>query len=339
MSWKLIKQLFILQVILLSSSCDNEVDVIDKVNSKPVIYSLLNINDTVYSVSLTKTFVGDTNVYVLASNPDNVFYSSANIWLDGLAGDSIIWSTQFYLSDLVKDKGIFPQVSGYLYLSDAVINKISEDGYFFDSYSEIERFRLSIDIEGSMSVISAIVPVYHPNFFLSPYRVHKISLYGREDFEVVIASTKGCSYRQLNMRVRYYEKLIGQEDLENRELEFIVRKDLQVVDKTSIARIPADFFFNKLVANMPIVDNLQYRRFRDFDLLIYSADEIYDNYTETYIYTTDLARPAWSNFENGIGIFSLIFTGKLEGFTFDQRTIDSLALSPVTQSLKFVRWQ
>ncbi len=72
---------------------------------------------------------------------------------------------------------------------------------------------------------------------------------------------------------------------------------------------------------------------------ISSADEIYDNYTETYIYATDLTRPAWSNFENGIGIFSLIFTGKLEGFTFDQRTIDSLALSPMTQSLKFVRWQ
>ncbi|MCK5821990.1 MAG: hypothetical protein KAH17_08885, partial [Bacteroidales bacterium] len=169
MSWKLIKQLFVLLVILLSSSCDNEIDVIDKVDSKPVIYSLLNINDTVYSVSLTKTFVGDTNVYALACNPDNVFYSSANIWLDGLVGDSIIWSTQFYLSDLVKDNGIFPQVPGYLYLSDAVITKIDENGYFLDCYREIERFRLSIDIEGSMSIISAIVPVYHPNFFYSPY--------------------------------------------------------------------------------------------------------------------------------------------------------------------------
>lgn len=335
----LIRIFIFLQILFVLTSCNNEIDVIDEVDSKPVVYSLLNLNDTVYAVSLTRTFVGTENIYYLARDPHVVFYPSADIRLDGLSGDSIIWSTSFYQSEQIKEDGLFPTEPGHLYYSNSVLPGIDEHGYLTGDFRNIEKLRLSIDIPLSNVNTTAIVPIYRPNFIGNPSSGRKISLYGREDFVVTIAQRKGSSFRQLNFKIRYLEKLKGSNEVEEKELEFIGRTKIPATRDGIEAQIPGDFFLNKLVANIPTVNDLQFRRFIDFDLILYSADEVYKNYTETYVYTTDLAQPAWSNIENGIGIFALMFTLRKEGFTFDQRTIDSIAMSPITKGLKFVRWQ
>lgn len=331
--------IFYLQVIVVLSSCNNDIDVIDEVGSKPVIYSLLNLSDTVYSVSLTRTFIGTENIYNLAGDSHNVFYPSADIRLEGLADDSVIWSTLFYRSEQIKEDGIFPSEPGYLYYSNSVIPGFNEYGHLTGYFRNVDMFRLSIDIPTDGNSITSTVPIFRPNFISNPSSGRKISLYGREDLEIGIGQRKGNAFRQLNINIRYLEKLVGSNELMEKEVEFIVRTKIPATRDGISAEIPGVFFLNKLVANMPIVNDLGFRRFIDFDLILYSADEVYKNYTETYIYTTDLAQSAWSNIENGIGIFSLMFTHRLEGFTFDQQTIDSIAMSPITKGLKFVRWQ
>ena len=334
------KKVFVLfPIITIFACCENDIDLIDRIKSKPVIYCLLSLDDSVYSVSLTKTFVGEKNVFEMTKNPNEVFYDEATITLDGFSGDSSIWSTSFQRSDQVKEAGIFPSEPGYLFQSNSVITELDEFGMLSGDYRSIDRFVLNVVVPIHKINISTTAPVYLPNYMRSPGDIRKISLYGPVDFSVSIFSQAGSAYRQLNFNVRYLEKLIGQDELIEKEIEIIARKDLQIVHNNINATIPADFFLNKLAAHIPDVDELEYRKFIDFDLILYSADDVFDNYRETNGYTTDLAQPAWSNINEGIGVFSLLFTHKKEGFIFDQRTRDSIAFSPITSSLKFVRWE
>ena len=279
------KVLYTIIISIIVTSCNNEIDVIDEVDSKPVVYSLLNLMDTAYSVSLTKTFIGLENIYTLASNTSTVFYPSADVRLEARTGDKIIWSTSFYQSEQIKEEGIFPSEPGYLYYSNSVLSGI------------IDNFKLIIDIPSLHYSISASVPVYKPCCIINPGTGRKkISLFGRgEVFTVSIGQRTGSAFRQLNMKIRYFEKLVGSDELEEKEQEFIIRTKIPVLKDGIFARIPGDFFLNKLVANIPTVNDLQFRRFIDFDLILYSADEVYKNYTEIYVYTTDLAQPGWSN--------------------------------------------
>jgi len=320
----------IILIVLILFSCENEIDVIDEVESKPVIYSLLNLHDTVYSVSLTRTFIEEENAYLLAKNPGAVFYPSANIRLDGLVGDSSIWSTSFYKTDVRKDEGIFPSEPGYLYYSDSVITDFDENG-LLGGY--IETFRLSIHIPSHNISASAKRPYCLPGGIASPLDGRTVSLFDRKEFTIICGSIEG--YRQLSFRVRYIEKLKDIEEPIEQEIEYMVRKNMPS-DKYVL--IPGDFFLNKLARNIPLVDNLQFRRFIDFDIIFFSTDEAFLTYITTNTYTNDMIRPDWSNIENGIGIFSLISIDEKSRLKLDQRSRDSIAFSPITSKLKFVNW-
>lgn len=334
-----LRSLIIIYFGLLLFSCDNEVDVIDVVESKPVIYCLLNLGDSVYSVTLTKTFIDETNIFDLINDPSVVFYSSANITLSALNGNTSLWSTIFSQTDITKEKGIFPSSPGYLYQSVSVFPALDKYGFLGRKFRDVDKFTLSVELPNENINISTSVSVYYPNRIIWPRSVSMIDFYGWEDFIVKINPQSGSSYRQLNMKVRYWEKLVGNKEFMDKEIEFILRKDLQIIDNEIRAPFPLDFFLNKLATNIPKVENLHLRKFVDFDLVLYSGDDVFDTYRESYTFTTDLVGPNWSNIENGIGIFSLIFTHKMEGFTIDQRARDSLALSPITKDLKFLRWE
>lgn len=111
------------------------------------------------------------------------FYPSANITLDGLVGDSCIWSTRFFKADVAKNEGIFPQHPGYLYYSESVIREFDEFGFLAGAFRNIDNFRLSVEVPNHNVTYSASVPVYHPNFIASPQNGRKINLYGSKELE------------------------------------------------------------------------------------------------------------------------------------------------------------
>lgn len=71
-----------IMILIIISSCDENIDVIARGSSLPVVYGLLNPDDTINYIRLTKTFIGNEPVRDLASRPENLFYQDVSMTLD-----------------------------------------------------------------------------------------------------------------------------------------------------------------------------------------------------------------------------------------------------------------
>jgi hypothetical protein len=89
-----------------------------------------------------------------------------------------------------------------------------------------------------------------------------------------------------------------------------------------------------------IKDNpdVEARKLSSFDLVIFNADPIFGKYLESDKIVSDHAGRPISNVSNGLGIFASTSKTGRYGFTLDRRSLDSLVNGKYTRHLKFVKW-
>lgn len=324
---------------LLLDSCSNDMDLIDPIDPKPVVYCVFNPMDTAYYVSLTKSFVGDTNAYVLAKQPDRVFFDSADIRLSGLdKDDSILFETGFDQCDILKQPGIFPETRGYLYRSKREIDEF-EHFTIAGHYAGITHFKLEIRIPGYDQSIESTIKRLDPAIIGKPGHDNiAFEFFPFEDFEYMIASGwhDGGDCLDFIMRLRYQDYY--QDSIIMRVTDILLRKDIYHEEIANFYILP-DFFLNKLVKYIPDDQDVQYRTLINFDFISINTLPEFKMYVDTReLLTSDYHLVDWSNITNGIGLFSIKNTFYRYDYTFSQKSKDSIALSPVTAHLKFVRW-
>jgi hypothetical protein len=328
----------LIQVLLLGS-CNNDMDLIDPIEPKPVVYCVFNPMDTAYYVSLTKSFVGDTNAFVLAKQPDRVFFDSADIRLSGLdKDDNILFETEFDPYDIIKKPGIFPESNGYLYRSKRELDEF-EQFTISGQYSGITHFKLEIRIPGYDQPIESTIKRLNPASIGKP-RLDSIAFdfFPFEDFKYSISSglSDGGDCLDFIMRLRYNDYY--KDSIIMRETDILLRKDIYHEEGASFY-IPPDFFLNKLVKCIPDDQDVEYRTLINFDFISINAGAEFKMYVDTReLLTSDYHLVDWSNITNGIGLFSMKNTFYRYDYTFTQKTKDSIAFSPVTAHLRFVRW-
>ena len=64
---------------LLISSCDNSLDILDEYKETPIVYGLLNKNDTVHYVRIQKGFLGEGNALLMAQYADSIYYDTSEV--------------------------------------------------------------------------------------------------------------------------------------------------------------------------------------------------------------------------------------------------------------------
>ena len=328
----------LIQVLLLGS-CNNDMDLIDPIEPKPVVYCVFNPMDTAYYVSLTKSFVGDTNAFVLAKQPDRVFFDSADIRLSGLDKDeNILFETGFEPCDIIKKPGIFPESNGYLYRSKRELDEF-EQFTISGQYSGITHFKLEIRIPGYDQSIESKIKRLDPAIIGKPsHDSIAFEFFPFEDYEYMIASGfhDGGDCLDFIMRLRY--KDCYKDSIIMRETDILFRKDIYH-KRTANFYIPPDFFLNKLLKYIPDDQDVEYRTLVNFDFISINTLPEFKMYTETReLLSSDYHLVDWSNITNGIGLFSMKNTFYRYNYTFTQKTKDSIAFSPVTAHLRFVRW-
>ncbi|MFA5817040.1 MAG: hypothetical protein WC865_15645 [Bacteroidales bacterium] len=74
------------------------------------------------------------------------------------------------------------------------------------------------------------------------------------------------------------------------------------------------------------------------DFAVQSSDPALYHYLETTNADLDVELGAYTNIENGLGIFALARKTELNGYPLDYRTLDSLRSGRLTKHLNFVAW-
>ena len=86
-------------ISLLIASCDNTLDILDDYKETPIVYGLLNKNDTVNYIRLQKGFLGAGNALLMAQYSDSIYYDTSEVdvhiysIINGQQTDTIILKT------------------------------------------------------------------------------------------------------------------------------------------------------------------------------------------------------------------------------------------------------
>ena len=314
--------LFMLALLMLVSSCSDKFEVVDPAEPVPVIYFMMNPEDSVFYLSLTRTFSGDLDAYELACDPDRVFYDSADIRLEAWEGQYKVQELQFSLSDRVKNPGLFPQVPGNCY---EAINTFHREG-------EIDSYRIVVQAEGMTDSAFARIKEIRPSP-QPPWYPRQIDFYP-EGYRYDVEKNP-LLYQQLLCKFHYQ---VFKETWVDKTETFILRKRTNAVGLEDDPILRAEFFFTRLAANIKPVHDTIIRKFVSFDLIFYTADQHYLDYVETYEKYGDLDLPPKGNIINGYGLFSMYTIKRYEDMVLGQQSLDSLSMGQFTRHLGFVRW-
>ncbi|MDD4645745.1 MAG: hypothetical protein PHY99_07135 [Bacteroidales bacterium] len=320
--------LYILALLTVLTSCSNDLDLIDPINPIPVVYCQLNPDDSVFYLTLTHSFSGDSSAFDMAREPNRIFYDSADIRLEAWTDQYKVMETRFTPSDKTKSPGIFPQVAGYCYQAPNVFLNFSQTitSYrlimnipgvadpVFARISDISAFLLSAENENK-------IMLYPDNFKIDMHAKHGFIVHGIKRFELV------CTFR--------YQELEG--SWVDHSVTFSMGKNIQFGSDGNDFIYP-DLFFNKLGANIKPVNDTIVRRFISLDLILLGADKYLVDYIDTYVNTGNLDLPPLGNINNGYGLFTMMRKSKLENMDLDLQTYDSLAQGKITKKLGFVKW-
>ena len=329
-------------ICLIVTSCNNEIDLLFHQKPIPVVYCIVDPTAQVLTTTITKSVVGSQNAYSLVADENLCFYKDVNIQISALQGDSIIQSYKLQLSNLSKKPGIFPQIPGYAYHSKIHEMKFDRYGNLICMGNTITRFELHIEIPGSNDTIDAAFELLKPDKALLPRSEGlKMDLAPPYSFHAEFyPRTDNSFYKELDFLI-HYDELCGSSIYHRTDtlklLSYITDVNLDGIIETEFDGV---HFLNVVGAQLtPPSDSVVWRKPRSFDFSLITVDKSFKDYLDTYENAAEGTNLVWSNVKGGIGLFAHYVSTTMRNYRFSQRTIDSLAISPRTKHLKFVRWE
>lgn len=335
-----IKFLWLLAIAIIPvfNSCSNDLDLVRAEDPVPVVYFRMNPADSLYYLTLTRSFPANGNGYEIARDPDQVYYPDADIRLEGWAGQFKDWETRFEPVDISKNPGTFTETPGHCYVSPNEFYPLNNLTDLPNQYNQINSFRLVINLQGRFGPVIATVPyIPYPQrkYPATPMKMLDLYLDGG-NYKAGISFDPLVKYCDLICVFRY-------QDLDgswvSRSVTFTLRKNIQIIDNTAVTLIDPDLFFTKVATNIKPVNDTLVRKFTSIDLIFLVSDQNFEEYASTYINAGNLDSPPVGNINNGYGLFCMVRSLNLEkNMTLSYRALDCLANGEITKKLGFVRW-
>ncbi len=320
-------------------SCSTDVDINAPWKDITVVYGLLNQNDNIHYIKINKAFLGDASAYEMAAESDSVQYQNMTVKLYKIktANGSSDTIKTYTFNDTVMDKdpGVFATDNNIIYyntenlITTAEVNNI--DDYSF--YLNIHIPKYDKDVTGSTKLISKLL-VARPNSYQPT-----VTLKGVSDYSVEWTSTEGAKLYQLTLGFHYYE--LTSADTTEHYLEYPLSTRTSQTDlggEKMTQNINGGSFFQYLAAHIEENDNIRRivkKECVDFIFIVGSTD--LNTYIEVSSPSNGIVqeKPAYTNINNGVGIFSSRFDKTVFGKQLDQKTIDSLTVNNLTRNLNF----
>ena len=326
--------------ILLVTSCSTEFDINADWKDIAVVYGLLDQSDTIQYIKLNKVFLGNENAYVMAMESDSIFYDSAEVYLEPLVGEENIYDNsgnkiRIQLEenyDIEKDSGIFTTDNNLIYSTTESLNINN-------------NYRLVVDVPGKES-ISAITSLIDDFTVIKPstFPGQRVNFYNGQthtyqDYSVTFRPNEVGELYGVTLRFHYREiSLEGQEDFYVDWVQSTKRRPSVVNANTemNISVNGASFFTfvaNHIHQNDPAIKRIAL----DFDFIFMVAGKELALYLEINGPSDGIIqeRPAFTNIENGIGVFSSRYTKMIDNKRLHGLTLDELSCGEVTKHLRF----
>jgi len=317
-------------ILLLSSSCRNDVIIMAPYKEMPVVYCILNPREPVQQLRLERSFLGEANAFDMARIEDSIYYPDAEVflerWVNGERKSQVRLNKVQYAD---RDSGTFVESPNYIYQSDAPLTGNSE-------------YRISISIPSIPDTITATTRVVNEFRVIRPETYKKTLAFSSYDNYQTVEWISAPYTRIYQLAVRFHYLEINKLDTLRKSADWNISRyvtDFGTGGQTITADILHRNFYkwlgNKLEKPNEGMFRLADKAAIDFIFTV-GGEELY-TYLEIYGESNGIAqeKPVFTNIVNGIGIFSSRFQQSIIGKSLTESSIDSIAKGMYTSHLGF----
>jgi hypothetical protein len=318
---------------LLLSSCDNTLDILDEYKETPIVYGLLNKNDTVHYVRLQKGFLGEGNALLMAQYTDSIYYDTSEVdiriysVINGQQTDTIVLKPTFSKE---KVEGLFTDEKHRLYqlfLQERINGSINLKPYFKLKTDAEYRFELKNKTSGltSFATTNLVESISQQSLFPSS----KINLASDYPYNIKIGSARNGKVYGLIMRFKYKEFKPGAIVGTDKYIDYYFDNILSTTTnggQSLTFLIDGSSFFSYLKQRIP-KDNSVSRPIgyvaADFIFTVGTPD-LYNYIQVNAPGNTVNYIPDYTNLSNGKGIFTSRWSSTVSNMKFNTPSQDSL---------------
>lgn len=340
----MIRIIFIFFVaVIFFSSCSTDLEINADYKNIPVVYSLLDKNDTVHYIKLNKAFIGNIPVSDMAQESDSLNYDQATVKLFKYRNESKIGVFSFDRTDTIpKDDGFFANDKNIIY---------SYKGNILNNNEEIDnlKYTLEIDIPGlekvsSETSLASDAKILAPLGYNNPMVKNEIKLflYGDKyvDPQYQFKTGKNSRLYEIFLEIFYYEKVNG-------EYKLKVLKSSQGTKTANTTDGGQEFnftlygktFYQYIHGKLKNIESSERYIYKVRYRILSAGDDLtmYIDLTKP-TYGIVQEKPAFTNIVNGWGLFSSRTSTLSPPKRLDRSSLSQLSSGKYTNTLYFANY-
>jgi len=324
-------------VTVFSSSCSNELDIVAPYKETMVVFGLLNKDESVHYIRVSKAFLGKGNALEFAAVTDSTNYAPGvlDVKVDEMLNGNVTRTfTLEAVTDISKDPGIFANPDQVIYKFETTPGQ----GINKDAIYKLRAKNTNTGYE-----ISSETPIVGPlTLSLPSINLPQITLYPQAPTTVKWRTAGNGKLYEVFIFFKYREYNVNTpNDIVGKSVEINLGRtstDNTVAGRELINSVANATIYQTLANNISeaTATNQMIRLADSLRIEIYIASEQLETYLNINQPSNSLAqeRPVFGNIENGVGLFSSRGAFKI-GYYINDASVDSLKNNFATNKLGF----
>ncbi len=319
--------------VLILMSCDNSLNLVEKGENVPIVYSLLSSSDEDQYVRVEQGFIDALKpAQEIAQIEDSVYYDdNVVVKLINLNTNSVFELTKTEASELgfQREEGFFPTEPNYIYVHEGSQN----------DFRPGDKVRFELDRGEDFNVVFTEVDLLDTILITKPITEKEVSIPDLADFSIrwVINGESKPSAYSINLIIHYEEA--NTEDVEPEFEAKSIKWNFANVNDINTAAVEGKEFYrfieSQLETNAKFV-----RTFEWFDVeIIYTGQEVkkYNDFLNANTgITSSQPLPPYTNLSEGLGLVGERNVQYSRRIFLKAPSLDSLRNGRYTKDLGFL---
>lgn len=318
--------IFLIAALMALFSCENVIDINMDTDGIPVVYCVMDMDDTSQIVRLAKTFFPDEDYWKYDNLELELWDEPVDIYIEEWSDANKPEVYDFHPVDRIKpDTGYFINPSFQSY--EAIFIPKPNTEYFLYVYFPERKYY----------AYAQSVSVDHPDIMDPSYIPGKgITFSDMDDYIVQFRPSLNSEFHQFSFILNIEEHRADQFNLDY--FDFGSQIYEQNSEQIITNRLSSARFYKELMARYDTLSEGDSRRISSLEFIIYSYgkemrlyNQLYNNGTQPWETQT------YSSFVNGIGLFTSVAHDRLTNLELSKLTMDLLTQDPRYTHMKFIR--
>ena len=315
------KYLFLSILILLSiSSCETDFDVNANWQDVTIVYGLIDPNEEIQLVKINKAYLGEGDAIEMASISDSTNYNPSDIRVTLYRIKEISFNQYDTLSSVILNDTILEKDDSLFSIENNIIYTFSKPESFYNTNS---IYSLEIINLSSGHMVTSKTEIINNFSFESLNSSFQWGLYNDQLVDSLMFRTKTIEWTKSNNGEIYQLDVLINYIENNDTISLIWSQPLiEYSSGNMTTKIKGNLFFDFLSSNL---SNNTAKQFLNLDLVMTVGTDDLKTYINVNKPFSGIVqeRPAFSNIDNGIGLFSSRYTYDLiNGIELNNSTLN-----------------